>query len=218
MFIRRIKNEEKNSKIKIIGIGKAGHSIVMKLYNKKIKYHTCAITGWDGGTCWESPDTYLLLCDNNGNTKMKHTKEEANMLYDNHIVEIDSMLNHNLGGNVYLILTLSIGGGMGYILPRIIDQYLINYNKERGIIPHIYIVCAINSFKIDISDERTKEMLDILNKYVEEDKIELVVVDANDIKESIKGKGVGLVEYFEQVDDTVCDKINEVIERIEKNI
>lgn len=218
MFIRRIKNEEKNSKIKIIGIGKAGHSIVMKLYNKKIKYHTCAITGWDGGSCWESPDTYLLLCDNTGNTKMKHTKEEAIKLCDKHIVEIDSMLNHGIGGNVYLVLTLSIGGGIGYILPRIIDQYLINYNKERGITPHIYVVFAINSFNTDIGDERTKEMLDILNKYVEEDKIELVVVDATDIKESIKGKRVGLVEYFEQVDDTVCDKINEVIERIEKNI
>ena len=64
-------------------------------------------------------------------------------------------------------------------------------------------------------------MLDILNKYVEEDKIELVVVDATDIKESLKGKGVGLVEYFDQVDDIVddivCNKVNEVIEGIEKN-
>ena len=60
-------------------------------------------------------------------------------------------------------------------------------------------------------------MIDILNKYVEEDKIELVVVDATDIKESLKGKGVGLVEYFDQVDDIVCNKVNEVIEGIEKN-
>ena len=189
----------------------------MKLYNKKIKYHTCAITGWDGETCYESPDTYLLLCDNKGNVKINHTKEETIKLCDNHIVEIDSMLNHGIWDNVYLVLTLSIGGGIGYILPRIIDQYLIKYNKERGIIPHIYVVCAINSFKTDISDERTKEMLDILNKYVEEDKIELVVVDATDIKESLKGKGVGLVEYFDQVDDIVCNKVNEVIEGIEKN-
>jgi len=218
MFIRRILNQEKNSKIKIIGIGKAGHTIVMKLYNEKIKYHTCAITGWDGGSCYESPDTYLLLCDNTGNTKISHTKEEANILYDNHIVEIDSMLNHGIGGNVYLILTLSIGGGIGYILPRIIEQYLSNYNKDRGITHHIYVVCTINSFKTDITNERTKEILDILNKYVEENKIELVVVDATDIQNRIKGKGVGLVEYFDQVDDTVCDKINEVIERIEKNI
>lgn len=77
----------------------------MKLYYEKIKYHTCAIKGWDSGTCYESPDTYLLLCDNKGNVKINHTKDVAIKLCDNHVVEIDSMLNHGIGGNAYLVIT-----------------------------------------------------------------------------------------------------------------
>ena len=67
MFIRRILDKEKDSSIKIIGLGDVGNKITFKLKENGCKYHTIAITP-DMRDAIPCPDTKLIvgLKTNNG--------------------------------------------------------------------------------------------------------------------------------------------------------
>ncbi len=118
MFIRRILDSEKDSSIKIIGIGDVGNNIVIKLKESECKYHTIAINP-DMRDAIGIPDTKLIIgLKVNKGLGCRTNLELAKECYEESLNEIKSIIKSNT--NTYIIVgslsSTSFAVGLKYIL------------------------------------------------------------------------------------------------------
>ena len=193
MFIRRILDKEKDSSIKIIGLGDVGNNIVIKLKEEGCIYHTIAITP-DMRDALDSPDTKLIVgLKTNKGLGCQANLELAQKCFEESLDELNSILRSDVNTNTYIIV-----GSISSSSFTIGSKYLIDIiNKLNN--KKIYIITSDSTtYENDIRKDIKDKCLNTLKEY------NPIIVEQTKQDESI-------IEYYDKLNSIMINKINEII-------
>lgn len=207
MFIKRILDNEKNSRIKIIGVGNLGNSIIDKFYKKNLEYHTIVITPNEGDG-FGIPDTKLILGYNtNRGLPIVSDEETAQAIFEESKNEIESILrNHSeYSSNDNIIITGGIGDNLSnVIIPEILKLNNKIANKNRKV-----FVIVSTPFKFEGTQKNNNSKI-YLNK-LEEMKNNNIIDKLVIINSDEYNKHSGVRENYDIVIEKECDEVYNII-------
>ena len=198
MFIRRILDKEKDSSIKIIGLGDIGNKITVKLKENGCKYHTIAINP-DMRDAIGVPDTKLIVgLKTNKGLGCRTNIELANECFEENKDEIESILKGNT--NTYIITgslsSTSFAAGLNYLID------IINKLNNKNI---IIIASDSTDYENDVRKKIKETCLTTLND------------NKNNIAKlsilNITKEDEDIIKYYDKLSNKMINKINIIIKR-----
>jgi len=178
MFLKRILDSEKDSSIKIIGIGDVGCIVVNKLYESGCKYHTIAINP-DMRDAIGIPDTKLIVGINSNNgLGCRANQQLAQKCFDESIKELDSIIRDNSNdisgknrAKKYILV-----GSLSSTCFFVGIKYLIDIINKIGD-SKIYVVSSDSSdFEGDIRKILREKCISMINDYKQNNYLEEVKI------------------------------------------